>query len=77
MTAGTDLRRSPLVYLLDAEGTTVYAESGPAELIEELARRMYASRYRDFTHRAIRSTIPSSSARRLRPVDLMTCRIAT
>ena len=35
-----DIVHPALVYLLDAEGTIVYAASGHAELIEELARRM-------------------------------------
>ncbi len=35
-----DIVHPALVYLLDAEGTMVYAASGHAELIEELARRM-------------------------------------
>ncbi len=35
-----DIVHPALVYLLDAEGTVVYAASGHADLIEELARRM-------------------------------------
>ena len=35
-----DIVHPALVYLLDAEGMIVYAASGHAELIEELARRM-------------------------------------
>ena len=35
-----DIVHPALVYLLDAEGTILYAASGHAELIEELARRM-------------------------------------
>ncbi len=35
-----DIVHPALVYLVDAEGTIVYAASGHAELIEELARRM-------------------------------------
>lgn len=35
-----DIVHPALVYLLDAEGTIVYAASGHADLIEELARRM-------------------------------------
>ena len=35
-----DIVHPALVYLLDGEGTIVYAASGHAELIEELARRM-------------------------------------
>ena len=35
-----DIVHPALVYLLDAKGTIVYAASGHAELIEELARRM-------------------------------------
>ena len=34
-----DIVHPALVYLLDAEGTIVYAASGHADLIEELARR--------------------------------------
>lgn len=35
-----DIVHPALVYLLDADGTIVYAASGHADLIEELARRM-------------------------------------
>lgn len=35
-----DIVHPALVYLVDAQGTIVYAASGHAELIEELARRM-------------------------------------
>jgi cytochrome oxidase Cu insertion factor (SCO1/SenC/PrrC family) len=35
-----DIVHPALVYLLDGEGTVVYAASGHADLIEELARRM-------------------------------------
>ena len=35
-----DIVHPAQVYLLDAEGTIVYAASGHAELLEELARRM-------------------------------------